>query len=142
MTYNGNVSVGGPAQTRELPGLSITKVAVGPMDNNAYLLRCTNTGDLLLIDAANEPETLLGLISGETLSTIVTTHRHGDHVAALEAVANATGAQTVAHDDDAPALPLAPSVLVNHEDTVEVGDCALKVIHLRGHTPGSIALLY
>ena len=41
MSYTGNVSVGGPADTRELPGLTITKVAVGPMDNNAYLLRCT-----------------------------------------------------------------------------------------------------
>src|SRR5262249_56134833 len=62
MSYTGNVTVGGPAQSRELPGLTITKVAVGPMDNNAYLLRCTSTGDLLLIDAANEPETLLKLI--------------------------------------------------------------------------------
>ena len=54
MTYTGDVSVGGPADTRELPGLTITKVAVGPMNNNAYLLRCTSTGELLLIDAANE----------------------------------------------------------------------------------------
>ncbi len=142
MTYNGNVSVGGPAQSRELPGLVITKVAVGPMNNNAYLLRCTNTGDLLLIDAANEPETLLGLLGDQPLSTIVTTHRHGDHTAALEAVAHATGAETVAHVEDAPALPLAPSSLVSHRDTIDVGDCTLNVIHLRGHTPGSIALVY
>ncbi len=52
MSYSGNVTVGGPADTRELPGLSITKVAVGPMDNNAHLLRCTQTGELALIDAA------------------------------------------------------------------------------------------
>jgi len=62
MTYTGDVSVGGPADTRELPGLTITKVAVGPMDNNAYLLRCTGTGELLLIDAANDAGTLLALI--------------------------------------------------------------------------------
>ena len=59
MTYTGNVAVGGAADTRELPGLTITKVAVGPMDNNAYLLRCTQTGELALIDAANEASTLL-----------------------------------------------------------------------------------
>ncbi len=118
MSYTGNVSVGGPAQTRELVGLTITKVAVGPMDNNAYLLRCTNTGELLLIDAANEPETLLNLIGGQPLATIVTTHRHGDHWQALEAVAKATGAETVAHVEDAPALPLAPSELVSHGDTL------------------------
>jgi glyoxylase-like metal-dependent hydrolase (beta-lactamase superfamily II) len=142
MTYTGNVTVGGPAQSRELPGLTITKVAVGPFDNNAYLLRCTSTGELLLIDAANEPQTLLGLIGGRPLATIVTTHRHGDHVAALEEIAEATGAETVAHPDDAPALPLPPSTLVSHGDTIAVGAARLSVIHLRGHTPGSIALYY
>jgi hypothetical protein len=48
MSYTGKVAVGGPADTRELPGLTITKVAVGPMDNDAYLLRCTQTGELAL----------------------------------------------------------------------------------------------
>jgi glyoxylase-like metal-dependent hydrolase (beta-lactamase superfamily II) len=142
MSYTGNVTVGGPAQSRELPGLTITKVAVGPMDNNAYLLRCANTGELLLIDAANEPQTLLGLIGDTPLATIVTTHRHGDHTQALEDVAKATGAATVAHTDDAPALPVSPTRLVNHGDTISVGDAQLAVIHLRGHTPGSIALSY
>ena len=142
MSYTGKVSVGGPAQTRELPGLTVTKVAVGPMDNNAYLLRCTGTGELLLIDAANEPETLLALLGGEPLATIVTTHRHADHWQALEALAKATGAQTIAHADDAPGLPLAPTRLVAHGDAISVGDASLSVIHLRGHTPGSIALCY
>jgi len=142
MTYTGKVSVGGPAQTREVPGLSITKVAVGPMDNNAYLLRCASTGELLLIDAANEAETLLSLIDGRPLATIVTTHRHGDHWQALEALAKATGAETVAHLEDAPDLPIAPSMLVSHGDTIDVGHARLSVIHLRGHTPGSIALCY
>ncbi len=144
MTYDGKVSVGGPAQTRDLPGLTITKVAVGSMDNNAYLLKCKSTGDQLLIDAASEPETLLALIreGGSPLEKIVTTHQHWDHVGALEALSKETGADTVAHVEDAPALPVAPSDVVLHEDTVDVGDCVLKVIHLRGHTPGSIALLY
>ena len=83
MSYTGNVSVGGAADTRELPGLTITKVAVGPMDNNAYLLRCTQTGELALIDAANEADTLLGLIGDTPLATIITTHQHWDHHAAL-----------------------------------------------------------
>ena len=54
MSYTGDVTVGGPADSRELPGLTISKVAVGPMNNNAYLLRCTQTDEGLLIDAANE----------------------------------------------------------------------------------------
>ena len=46
-------------QTCELPALTITKVSVGPMDNNAYLLRCRPTGQPLLIDAANDADRLL-----------------------------------------------------------------------------------
>jgi glyoxylase-like metal-dependent hydrolase (beta-lactamase superfamily II) len=142
MTYTGDVSVGGPADTRELPGLTITKVAVGPMDNNAYLLRCSSTGELLLIDAANEADTLLGLIGSIPLSRIVTTHQHWDHWQALAAVQRATGATTFAHPDDADALPVTVAELVRDGDTIGVGDCELSVIHLRGHTPGSIALRY
>jgi len=142
MTYTGDVSVGGPADTRKLPGLSITKVAVGPVDNNAYLLQCTRTGELLLIDAANDAETLLGLIGGTSLGMIVTTHQHWDHWAALQAVQQATGARTAAHPDDAGALPVPVTDLVGGGDTIRIGDGELSVIHLRGHTPGSIALCY
>ena len=142
MTYTGNVAVGGAADTRELPGLTITKVAVGPMDNNAYLLRCTQTGELALIDAANEAGTLLQLIGDVPLDTIITTHQHWDHHAALREVQQATGAATVAHPDDAPGIPIPVTRPVHNGDTVAVGNCSLSVIHLRGHTPGSIALLY
>src|SRR5258707_5191291 len=142
MTYTGDISVGGPADTRELPGLTITKVAVGRLDNNAYLLRCTGTGELLLIDAANEADTLLGLIGGTPLARIVTTHQHWDHWAALQAVQQATGAKTTAHPDDAGALPITVTERVRHGDTISVGEADLSVIHLRGHTPGSIALCY
>ncbi|WP_214324160.1 MBL fold metallo-hydrolase [Nonomuraea sediminis] len=142
MTYTGDVQVGGPADVRELPGLTITKLAVGPFDNNAYLLRCTETGDELLIDAAAEADRLLALITDEPLKWIVTTHRHGDHWQALEQVAKVTGAATIAHPLDAPALPVKPDKTVSHGDTITFGRVSLEVIHLRGHTPGSIALLY
>jgi glyoxylase-like metal-dependent hydrolase (beta-lactamase superfamily II) len=142
MTYTGDVSVGGPADTRELPGLTITKVSVGPMDNDAYLLRCTSTGEQLLIDAANDADTLLALIGDTPLTMIVTTHQHGDHWQALQAVQQATGAKTAAHPEDAGPLPVTPTDLVRHGDTISVGDAELSVIHLRGHTPGSIALCY
>jgi glyoxylase-like metal-dependent hydrolase (beta-lactamase superfamily II) len=142
MSYTGKVAVGGPADTRELPGLTITKVAVGPMDNDAYLLRCTQTGELALIDAANDADTLLGLIGDRPLGTIITTHQHFDHHAALRQVQQATGAATVAHPDDAPGLPIPVTRPVQNGDTIAVGNASLSVIHLRGHTPGSIALVY
>jgi glyoxylase-like metal-dependent hydrolase (beta-lactamase superfamily II) len=143
--YTGHVSPGGTAARRELPALAVTKLSVGPMDNNAYLLVCQRTKDALLVDAANEGPRLASLIevSGAArLATIVTTHRHGDHWQALREVASATGAQTVAHPADAPELPVEPDALVDHGDAIGVGECQLEVIHLRGHTPGSIALLY
>ena len=139
MAYTGDVTRGGVPAVRALDHLTITKVSVGPMDNNAYLLRC---GDAqVLIDAANDASTLLGLIGSGGLRTVVTTHRHGDHWQALEDVVGATGARSLAHADDAVEIPVVTGTLTEG-DTVTVGDCPLEVIHLVGHTPGSIALLY
>lgn len=141
MTYTGNVVTGGPPAVRELAALTITKLSVGPTDNNAYLLRCRATGEQLLIDAAAEPDRLTELVGPAGLSTVVTTHRHRDHWGALADVAKATGARSLAHPADAPEIPVVTDT-VRDGDTVAVGDCALEVIHLVGHTPGSIALLH
>ncbi len=141
MTYHGRVTPGSP-DVRELAELRITKASVGPMDNNAYLLQCLNTDELLLIDAASEPEVLLKLIGGQELSTIVTTHQHRDHWDALSAVVAATRAATVAGAEDVSGIPVQTDRPVVDRDVVEVGTCRLEVIHLVGHTPGSIALLY
>jgi glyoxylase-like metal-dependent hydrolase (beta-lactamase superfamily II) len=141
MAYTGDVTPGGPPAVRDLSGLTITKVSVGPMDNNAYLLRCHATGEQLLIDAANDADTLLGAVGPAGLATVVTTHRHPDHWAALADVVKATGAQSLAHSDDAAEIPAVTATLVDG-DTVDVGDCTLEVIHIVGHTPGSIALLH
>jgi glyoxylase-like metal-dependent hydrolase (beta-lactamase superfamily II) len=141
LSYHGHVNVGGPADVRELAWLMITKVAVGPYDNNAYLLRCRQTDEQLLIDAAAEPHTLLGTVNGD-LRTVVTTHRHPDHWQALEQVVTATGATTAAGEFDADAIPVRTDVLLRDGETISVGNIPLQVIHLVGHTPGSIALLY
>ncbi|RBY97828.1 MBL fold metallo-hydrolase [Blastococcus sp. TF02-8] len=141
-TYTGDVEVGGPADVRELPGLTISKVAVSEMANNAYLLRCTATGQALLVDAAAEPGTLRALVGDADLRTVVTTHGHWDHHRALPDIVEATGATTVAHPADAADLPVPVQRTVEHGDTVAVGEQVLEVVHLRGHTPGSIALVW
>ena len=141
MTYTGDVRVGGPPDTREIDGVTVTKVAVGPYENNAYLLR-DRTGQGLLIDAAAEPKRLLEIIGDTPVQRIVTTHQHPDHWQALAEVKAATGAPTVAHPADAPGIPVPTDELVEDGGTVSFGDTTLSVIHLVGHTPGSIALVY
>ncbi|MFH9422578.1 MBL fold metallo-hydrolase [Streptomyces sp. NPDC017529] len=142
MSYTGAVKVGGPADVHELADLMISKVAVGPMDNNAYLLRCRDTGEQLLIDAAAEPHTLLGLIGDSGITGVVTTHQHGDHWGALREVVDATGARTYAGRYDAEGIPVPTDVPVEDGDTISFGAVRLTARHLAGHTPGSIALVY
>lgn len=143
-TYTGEVRPGGPPEVREVPGLTIRKLAVSAMSNNVYLLTSAATGAQLLIDAADDAPAILELVEagGDGLATIVTTHQHWDHVRALKEVAAATSAATAAGDDDADALPVAPDRRLHHGDTVQCGDITLAVVHLRGHTPGSVALAY
>ena len=145
-TYDGHVEPGGPSDTRQCSTLTIRKASVGGMDNNAYLLTCRVSGAQLLIDAAADAPRLLELVregsSTGRLDTIVTTHSHHDHVGALAAMVGATGARTAAGADDAPDIRTPTTTLLHHGDVVRVGVNDLEVIALRGHTPGSVALLW
>jgi len=147
MTYTGSVRPGGPADTRELPALSITKVAVDEkMSNNCYLLRCLGTGTQVLIDAAAEAPRLVELIGPDGADAVITTHRHWDHHRALAEVVATTGAATLAGRPDAEAITEQTGVPIarelEHGDRITFGEAELEVIAIRGHTPGSIALLY
>ncbi|WP_232668572.1 MBL fold metallo-hydrolase [Pseudonocardia sp. TRM90224] len=146
LEYSGHTDPGGAAIRRDLAALSITKISVGPMDNNAYLLVCRATNEALLVDAANEPDRLADLVgasdSRPELRHLVTTHRHPDHWQALGAVAGMFQTRQIAHPLDATELPVPMDELVEHGDTVRFGEIELDVVHLRGHTPGSIALVY
>lgn len=145
MTYTGDVTPGGPSQARVLDEVVVRKLSVGPMDNNAYLLT-SHGGDQLLVDAAAEPDLLLALVRegspSARLGTVVTTHRHADHVGALESVLAVTGAQHACGADDAAAMPTVVHRRLHHGDLLSVGHVVLEVVALRGHTPGSVALLY
>ena len=136
---------GPPLVVRLSASVTMTKISVGPMDNNAYLLQSA-TGATVLIDAANDSSRLLKLIGDQPLDTIVTTHRHDDHWHGLAAVAEATGARLVAGRPDADAIAAGAGVRglvgVWDGDEVPLGEESLAVIGLVGHTPGSITLAY
>ena len=143
-TYTGRVVPGGPVEVRALPDLTIRKLAVSQMSNNVYLLTCNATRRQLLIDAADDAPRIVELVrdSGDGLDAVVTTHRHWDHVRALAKVVAATGARTLAGAADADELPVRVDEPVRQGDRVRFGQITLDVIHLRGHTAGSVALAY
>jgi glyoxylase-like metal-dependent hydrolase (beta-lactamase superfamily II) len=137
-----HVRAGGPPHRYDhAGGPAVTKVSVGPTDNNAYLLADPDSGEAVLVDAADEAERLLALLGGLTLTGVVTTHRHADHSRALAEVLRATGAWSGAHAADAGALPVGPDRLLGHGDEVQVGAWPVRVLHTPGHTDGSICLL-
>jgi glyoxylase-like metal-dependent hydrolase (beta-lactamase superfamily II) len=141
-----HVEPGGPPLVARLSGsVTMIKVSVGPVDNNAYILQ-SSSGDTLLIDAANDRDRLLKIISDQPLDTIVTTHRHADHWQALSSVAAATRARLICGQPDLQAISTGASVEgmigVWDGDHVELGAERIEVIGLVGHTPGSITLSY
>jgi glyoxylase-like metal-dependent hydrolase (beta-lactamase superfamily II) len=140
--YTGDVTVDGPADTRDLPGLRLTKLAAGPYDNNVYLLSCPTSGDTVLVDAAASVEQVTTALGSTRLTEIVITHGHFDHVQTPAALRDHFGVPVSCHGADAGMLPVSPNRLLADGDEIRVGDAAVQVIHLEGHTPGGVALLY
>jgi glyoxylase-like metal-dependent hydrolase (beta-lactamase superfamily II) len=113
----------------------ITKVVVGPMVNNVFVVRCAETGDSVLVDAADEPEVLLPLCEELRVGDVLTTHGHGDHVQAVPAV-RAAGHRVGVAEGDARMLP-AYDFVIEDGAVIEVGRLRLHALHTPGHTPGS-----
>jgi glyoxylase-like metal-dependent hydrolase (beta-lactamase superfamily II) len=114
----------------------IHRVVVGPYENNVFVLRCTQTGDAVLIDAANEHELLLDLCQTLGVRQVIETHGHWDHIQAVPAVRDA-GYRVAVTAEDAAMLPSYDDVLED-ESVVEVGRLRLHTILTPGHTPGSM----
>lgn len=114
----------------------IHRIVVGPVDNNVFVIRCTTTGEAVLIDAANEHERLLELCSALGVRTVLETHGHWDHIQAIPAVRDA-GYDVGVTEADAGMLE-AYDYLLEDESVVEVGRLRLHTILTPGHTPGSM----
>jgi glyoxylase-like metal-dependent hydrolase (beta-lactamase superfamily II) len=117
-------------------GAEIHKVVVGPMDNNVFVLRCTGTGEAVLVDAANEAERILGMAKELNVGRVLTTHGHWDHIQAVPQVREA-GYRVAVSAGDAEMLPAYDDVLED-DTTIEVGQLRLRTILTPGHTPGSM----
>lgn len=114
----------------------IHQVVVGPVDNNVYVLRCRETGEAVLLDAANEHDRLLELCRALGVGDVLETHGHWDHIQAVPELREA-GYSVHVTAQDAEMLPSYDEIL--HDDTViEVGRLRLHTLHTPGHTPGSM----
>ena len=132
-----------PARRRALVVVISDFIGSGPWKRPlAKLAQRHDVVALRIVDAADDVLFVAAIMGSRGLSTIVTTHAHPAHVQALADLEETTFARTVAHPDDSDALPIPTAHPVRDSDVVEVGDVRLTVVHLPGHTPGSIALLY
>ena len=118
-------------------GVEVHKVVVGPVENNVFVIRCTSTGEAVLIDAANEHERLLELCRGLGVRTVLETHGHWDHIQAIPAVRDA-GYEVGVTAEDAAMLP-SYDYLLEDDTVIGVGRLRLRTLQTPGHTPGSMS---
>jgi glyoxylase-like metal-dependent hydrolase (beta-lactamase superfamily II) len=114
----------------------VHRTVVGPMDNNVYIVRCRETGDAVLIDAANEHDRLLEVCKELGVRKVVETHGHWDHIQAVPALRDA-GYDVAVTRADAGMLP-SYDLLMEDDEAIPVGRQRLHTVLTPGHTPGSI----
>jgi glyoxylase-like metal-dependent hydrolase (beta-lactamase superfamily II) len=146
---------GGSPVHLDLGRVLLSKASVSEQDNCCYVLTSRTDGAQVLVDAADDARAVLALVDqaadvasqdvlrgrGRDLRLVVTSHGHWDHHRALPQVLAATGARSCAGRADADDLPVPPDQLLDHGDELVAGALRLRVVHLRGHTPGSVALV-
>jgi len=132
---------GGPSiELRDGP-LLLRKRSVSEMHNNVYLLACAVSGQALLIDAADDAPLIRDLAAGTLPIAVVQTHGHWDHVRAWAELVADPGLEVWGHEGDAELYPHAPDRLLTDGQQVKVGALDVEVLHVPGHTPGSLLLL-
>jgi glyoxylase-like metal-dependent hydrolase (beta-lactamase superfamily II) len=119
----------------------LSTFSVGPYDNNVYILSDPRSNEALLIDAANDAPRILKELEGLTVSHILTTHGHPDHVQAVKPVREETNGRFTCHVGDAAMMPMPPDAHAQDGQWFRFGEFELRTIHTPGHTPGSLCFL-
>jgi glyoxylase-like metal-dependent hydrolase (beta-lactamase superfamily II) len=137
----GHVEPDGDWLDRRDGHLLLRKLSVEEMDNNVYVVACTRTGDALLVDVAARPERIAGALEGFSPVAAVQTHGHWDHVRAWDGVRDDLGVEVWGHLGDAELFPRTVDRELADGDRITVGDLEVEVIHVPGHTEGSLLYL-
>ena len=135
--------------------MDIRTIAVGPLQANCYIL---GQQSALVVDPGDQAQRILDLVSQHniTVSGILLTHSHFDHISALKELVQCTGALVYIHHLDfdglsdnfknlsapfgKPLEPMTAEVLLNDGDIVPCDGQNLRILHTPGHTPGSICV--
>lgn len=137
----------------------IDRVTVSPFESNCYLVACPVTREALVLDAGDEAPRILAMLASHqvTVKVIVATHGHLDHVLAVRAVKEATGAIFLMPEGEwalarqvheiaplygwANAEPVpTPDGFLHDGDTLTIGTLTFQVLSVPGHSPDHIAL--
>lgn len=113
---------------------------VGEHQSNCYLLITSGGQEGVLIDPGDQADDIVRLVGSLTMKHILITHGHPDHVGALEAVRHALKVPVGIHPADAETYNLLFDISLEDDVSFDMGDDRLEVVHIPGHTPGSIAL--
>jgi glyoxylase-like metal-dependent hydrolase (beta-lactamase superfamily II) len=131
---------GGPLVEARDGALVLRKRSVSDMDNNVYLIGCAETGQALIIDAADDAPRIRALADGFLPLAVVQTHGHWDHVRAWDALQQDPGLEIWGHEGDLDRYPGVPDRLLDDGQVLAVGSLNVEVLHVPGHTPGSLLL--
>lgn len=122
--------------------IRITKINMGPYNNNGYIVACPETNEGVIIDTPAEPEKLLNAIGGVQIKAILITHRHQDHLLGFHEITSKVDAPVGIGAGDVGGLPRSPELVLKDGDVIKFGRRELKVLYTPGHTPGATCFLY
>jgi len=118
--------------------MDATKLTLGPMDNNVYIVVCPQTKESLVIDASFDADKIAEAMEGTTPRYIILTHGDGDHIDALDALKARLKVPVGIHKADAGRLSTPADFFIEDGQEISVGQVTLKTLHTPGHTPGSV----
>ena len=112
------------------------------LSNYCHLIICEESNEAIILDPLDVDKCLAAAERhSATITKVVNTHEHFDHIEGNPGIVAATGARVYAHEN---AMTRIPNVDVGLRtgDLIEVGSqVSLRVLHTPGHTPAHLCLL-